>query len=228
MSSSKRLGTLFTHTELGGTFTIKNHPSSPTPHEKTLAECQTLEHLREAIEAFEGCPLKQDANRTVFADGIPHSPLMIIGEAPGQEEDKQGKPFVGQAGKLLDELLSCIGYTREKNVYITNVIPWRPPDNRKPSKEELSLMLPFLYHHIVLNAPQVLLLVGSVALSTLFPHHPSITKTRGTPLSLVIDPHNYPILATFHPAYLLRNPIKKREVWEDLLTLEDMLKNHKD
>jgi DNA polymerase len=180
----------------------------------------SVEELRAAVEAYDGCGLKQFASRTVFSDGNPNSRLMVIGEAPGGDEDRQGKP----SGQMLDKMLAGIGYTRD-NAYITNVVFWRPPGNRKPTAEEVALCLPFVERHIALVSPEVLLFVGGLAASTLLANPQGITRLRGrwhdfsTPgLSRPV-----PAMPTFHPAYLLRTPQQKRLVWRDLLTVKHKL-----
>lgn len=189
------------------------------------AEARTLDELRRALESFEGCPLKATATHTVFADGNPAGPLMVVGEAPGREEDRVGRPFVGESGQLLDKMLGSIGYTRE-SFYITNVLPWRPPGNRTPTDAEVAVCMPFLQRHIELVQPKALLLVGGLSAKTLFARPEGIMKLRGrwqnhaTPgLS-----HPIPAIATFHPAYLLRSPGHKRLAWRDLLELKQKLR----
>ncbi|KAF0118573.1 MAG: Uracil-DNA glycosylase family 4 [Rhodospirillaceae bacterium] len=189
------------------------------------ARCATLEDLRAAIAGFDGCPvLKASATQTVFADGVPTAPVMVIGEAPGGEEDRQGLPFVGPSGRLLDRMLESIGLDRRSNCYITNVVPWRPPVNRKPMPAEVGVLLPFLERHIVLAAPRILLLVGGLAASTVLAHNEGIMKLRGRWFEYSSGlPRPIPVIATFHPAYLLRSPAQKRFAWRDLLTLKQRL-----
>ena len=184
----------------------------------------TVEELRAAVEAYDGCSLKQFASRTVFSDGNPQSRLMVIGEAPGEDEDRQGKPFVGVSGKLLDRMLNSIGYTRD-NFYITNVMFWRPPGNRKPTAEEVALCLPFVERHIALVDPAVLLFVGGLAASTLLANPQGITKLRGRWYEFNVPglPRPVPAMPTFHPAYLLRTPQQKRLAWRDLLAVKQKL-----
>lgn len=186
---------------------------------------QTVAELKAAVEAFTGCGLKQFASRTVFADGNPAARVMFIGEAPGADEDRQGLPFVGVSGKLLDRMIESVGLSRERNAYITNVVFWRPPGNRAPSDEEIAACLPFVTRHIELVDPAVLVLVGGLAAKTLLAKPLGITKLRGhwheyeTPgLSRPV-----PTMALFHPAYLLRSPQQKRFAWRDLLAIRQKL-----
>ena len=184
----------------------------------------TLEALRAALEAFDGCLLKTTAKSTVFADGNPEARLMVIGEAPGSDEDRQGLPFVGVSGKLLDRMLDAIGFTRD-NAYITNVIPWRPPGNRKPTPEEVGLCVPFIERHVELMKPQVILLVGGLSAKTFLNRSEGITRLRGRweEVSLPGLDGPIPAMATFHPAYLLRSPQQKRLAWRDLLAVKEKL-----
>ena len=185
------------------------------------AQCTTLESLRAAVTSFEGCTLRKSAANTIFADGTPTAPVMVIGEAPGAEEDRQGLPFVGPSGHLLDKMLESIGLERHRNCYLTNVVPWRPPANRKPTPAEVSIVLPFLERHITLAAPQILLLVGGLAASVVLTSHEGIMKLRGKWFEYSVGlAHPIPAIATFHPAYLLRSPAQKRLAWQDILALE--------
>jgi len=188
------------------------------------AAADSLQALREAIQAFEGCALKSTAKNTVFADGNPDSRLMVIGEAPGADEDRQGLPFVGVSGQLLDRMLESIGYTRE-TFYITNVVPWRPPGNRKPTPEEVAMCTPFLERHIALIKPQVILMVGGLSAKTLLNRAEGITRLRGRWESVATPGLDAPVpaMATFHPAYLLRSPQQKRLAWRDLLEVKQKL-----
>lgn len=180
------------------------------------AQAGTLAELREALEKVEGSALKKSATNTVFADGVATSRIMLIGEAPGREEDRQGKPFVGRAGQLLDKMLASIGLDRKKNCYITNVLTWRPPDNRDPSPEEAALCLPFLRRHIELVEPRLILLLGAVAARHVMGIGDGIMKTRGRWLEYRVGEHMVPTMATLHPAYLLRQPAHKKLAWRDL------------
>jgi DNA polymerase len=185
------------------------------------ARCGDLAALKAAMAGFEGCALRLGARNLVFADGHPGARLMVIGEAPGREEDRAGLPFVGRSGQLLDRMLAAIGLSRragnpDEAAYITNTLPWRPPQNREPSADEVAMLLPFLHRHIELKAPEVLLLVGAAAVRTLLETGDGITRMRGRWLEW----RGIPVMATFHPAALLRDGIRKREVWTDLLALK--------
>lgn len=188
------------------------------------AECKTLEELRRALEAFDGLPLKRTARSTVFADGNAEANVMVIGEAPGAEEDRSGLPFVGKSGKLLDRMLASIGLDRD-TVYITNVVPWRPVENRKPTPDEVAACLPFVTRHIELVDPQVLILLGGASASALLARHDGINRLRGRWFDYASPglPRPVPAMATFHPAYLLRTPAAKREAWRDLLQVRKRL-----
>lgn len=188
------------------------------------AECKTLEQLRAAMTAFDGLPLKATARSTVFADGNPEASVMVIGEAPGQEEDRQGLPFVGKSGKLLDRMLASIGLDRD-SVYITNVVPWRPIENRKPTPDEVAVCMPFVSRHIELVDPKLLLLLGGASASALLARHEGINRLRGRWFDYASPglPRPVPVMATFHPAYLLRTPAAKREAWRDLIQVKKRL-----
>lgn len=190
----------------------------------TAQSVTTLAELRAAVEAFEGCSLKSTAKNTVFADGNPDARLMIIGEAPGADEDRKGLPFVGVSGQLLDKMIEAIGYSRE-TAYITNVVPWRPPGNRKPTPEEVAICTPFLERHVALIKPDVILMVGGLSAKTLLNRAEGITRLRGRWESVATPGLETPIpaIATFHPAYLLRSPQQKRLAWRDLLAVKQKL-----
>ena len=183
--------------------------------------CATLTELKAALESFDGCALKGHATSTVFADGTPAHRILFIGEAPGREEDIAGLPFVGRAGKLLDRMLAAIGLDRKSNVYITNVLNWRPPGNRDPSPEEAATCLPFLRRHIELVAPEVIVLLGAVAVRHVMGKHEGIMRLRGTWMEYYVNGHMVPVMPTLHPAYLLRRPIDKRLAWRDLQAIAD-------
>jgi DNA polymerase len=188
------------------------------------AGAETIEALGLLVAAFDGCPLKRTATNTVFLDGNPAASVMIIGEAPGAEEDRLGRPFVGRSGQLLDRMLAAIGLDRT-SVQITNVIYWRPPGNRKPNAAEIAACLPFVLRHIALARPRVLVLSGGTAASALLPLSEGITRLRGRWFELAVPALDAPVptLAMFHPAFLLRDPARKRETWRDLLALKARL-----
>ncbi len=178
----------------------------------------SLDALRAAMEAFDLCDLKRGARNMVFSDGIAGAPVMIIGEAPGRDEDRIGKPFVGASGALLDKMFGAIGMGRSQAdapIYITNTLPWRPPHNRDPKPEEIAMMKPFLLRHIALANPKVLVIMGNWACQALLAKR-GITRLRGQWVEAV----DKPALPMCHPAYLLRNPEAKREAWADLLSLK--------
>ncbi len=201
-----------------------DHAHFLTEAESLAARAQTLDQLAEAQQGFDGVELKRGARNFVFSDGNPAGRVMIIGEAPGEEEDAQGRPFVGRAGQLLDQMFAAIGMGRDvpdagRAVYIGNVLKWRPPGNRRPSPDEIALSLPFLRRQVELADPEVLVLMGNTpCLAAL--NREGILRLRGT----WTEAFGRPALPMTHPAYLLRNPIAKREAWADLLSLADRLK----
>jgi uracil-DNA glycosylase len=187
------------------------------------AGAATLAELAAAMAAFEGCELKRGARNFVFGDGNPAARVMIVGEAPGQEEDREGRPFVGRAGQLLDRMFAAVGLSRtspdvDQALYITNVLPWRPPQNRTPTAPEIAMFRPFLDRHIQLVDPAVLIVMGNVPLQALL-NTQGITRMRGT----WADWQGRPVMPMTHPAYLLRNPVAKREAWADLLAVDARL-----
>jgi DNA polymerase len=182
----------------------------------------SLAELKMALEAFEGCALKRSATNTVFADGTPLHRIMFIGEAPGRDEDRQGLPFVGRAGKLLDKMLAAVHLDRAK-VYITNVLNWRPPDNRDPSPEEAAMCLPFLRRHIELVNPEIMILLGAVSVRHVMGRSDGIMKTRGRWLEYNVQGRMVPVMPTLHPAYLLRQPAHKKLAWRDLQAIEEKI-----
>ncbi|MCZ6861118.1 MAG: uracil-DNA glycosylase [Alphaproteobacteria bacterium] len=218
----------------------KKSPPRPAPAPLVSAEAQranaralaagagSLDALRQAVEDFDGCALKLTATNTVFADGDPSSDTMFIGEAPGAEEDRQGLPFVGVSGQLLDRMIACIGLERggqgRAGAYISNMLFWRPPGNRNPSADEIATCLPFVARHIELAAPKLLVFVGGTAAKTMLQTTTGIMRLRGrwfeyeTP-----DGATIPATPIFHPAYLLRSPAQKREAWRDLLAIKAKL-----
>jgi uracil-DNA glycosylase len=194
---------------------------------KALAQsCKNLEELRQAVENFDGCNLKKMATNTVFCDGNPNSKVMVIGEAPGNHEDLQGIPFCGDSGKVLDEMLRAINLTRKENFYISNVIFWRPPGNRRPTDEELAICKPFVERHIQLVNPEVLLLVGATSMTAVLGITDPVSQIRGKFMDFspkFLD-RTIKTFTIFHPSYLMRQPAKKKIAWQDMLALEKFLK----
>lgn len=191
---------------------------------QAAAAAQDLEGLRAALAAFEMCELKRGARNLVFADGNPGARVMIVGEAPGREEDREGRPFVGRAGQMLDRMLAAIGLSRtdparDKSVYITNVMPWRPPQNRDPTTDEIAMMVPFVQRHVDVIAPDLVVLMGNISCDAGLGRR-GITRLRGQWLTA----YGRPALPMFHPAYLLRQPAAKRDAWADLLALQARLR----
>lgn len=190
---------------------------------------KTVEELREQVTHFDGCSLRTTAMNLVFADGNPSSSLMFVGEAPGEEEDRQGKPFVGASGQLFDRMLAAAGIARA-DIYITNILFWRPPGNRTPTDAEIAACLPFVEHHIALIKPKILIPLGGVAAKTLLRTKDGITRLRGKwttyapPAEEGQETPPIPCLPIYHPAYLLRQAIAKRQAWNDVL----LLKKHAD
>ena len=174
-----------------------------------------LNELKKEIENIENCELKKNASKIVFSDGDYKSKIMIVGEGPGQKEDKEGKPFVGEAGILLNKMLKSINIDRKK-VYITNVVNFRPPNNRKPEPSEITKYSNFLRKHIAIIDPKILILMGSTAMESLFSSNIKITKERGSWKDIIINNKTYLCMITFHPAYLLRQPENKKFSWTDL------------
>ena len=184
-----------------------------------LKAINNLDDLKDYMSKFKGCELYKSATNMVFSDGNKSSQIMLIGEAPGHDEDVQGKPFVGRSGKLLNKMLEAIGLSRE-TVYIANIVPWRPPNNRRPTEEEINICLPFIRKHIELIAPKVLMLLGSTATYALLRNKEGITKIRGKWVDMEFGKLKVPTLPSFHPAFLLRQPAQKKYSWEDLKTLK--------
>ena len=184
----------------------------------------SLEALKSALAAFEGCALKHTATNLVFADGNPQSGVMLIGEAPGADEDREGVPFVGVSGRLLDRMMSFIGRDRT-GFYVTNIVFWRPPGNRNPTDAETAACMPFVQRHIELVRPRALLLMGRPASNTLLRRNEAIGRMRGKWFDYDMPGLDRPIpaLPTYHPAYLLRSPEQKRLAWLDLLLLKEKL-----
>jgi uracil-DNA glycosylase len=189
------------------------------------AAATTLDELEAAVRGFEGCGLRTTATNTVFADGVPGSRVMLVGEAPGADEDRLGRPFVGVSGQLLDRMLGWIDLDRRRNFYIANVIYWRPPGNRTPTTAEVAMCLPFIQRQIELARPEILVFLGASAANALLGQTGAISRIRGRWLSYQPRAASPPLqaMATFHPAYLLRSPGQKRESWRDLLMIKNKL-----
>jgi len=188
-----------------------------------LAGITSLADLQSGLAKLDDCPLKHTASNLCFADGNPGARLMIIGEAPGRDEDRMGVPFVGADGQLLDKMIASIGLDRA-SVYLTNLLPWRPPGNRSPTDEETAMLLPWLFRHVQLAKPEFVLLLGGAAAKLVLGSHDGIMKLRGRWLDVDFgDGVARPVLASLHPAYLLRSPAQKRLAFEDLLLLTKRL-----
>ena len=181
---------------------------------------QNLQKLRDEINEIKNCQLKDSASNLVFSDGNPNSRVMIIGEGPGANEDKEGLPFVGRAGQLLDKMLRAINLSRD-TVYITNVVNYRPPENRKPTEKEVERYLPYLKKHIEIIKPQIILLLGSTAMSAILQDTDVISKMRGKWYEIEINKCKISSIVSFHPAYLLRQPDQKKFSWVDLKMIRD-------
>lgn len=187
--------------------------------------CTTVEELEAAVRAFDGCALKRTAKNTVFADGVPGAPVMIVGEAPGGDEDRIGKPFVGVSGQLMDRMFEAIGMSRGRDLYITNILFWRPPGNRTPTLAEQAICLAFTRRHIELARPKLVVLAGGTSAKAMLDTTDGIMRLRGKWASLALDDGTaVPALPTFHPAYLLRTPASKRQSWWDLLAIDRKLR----
>jgi uracil-DNA glycosylase family 4 len=185
-------------------------------------EATSLDELKAALARFEGCALKATAKNLVFADGNPAGRVMLVGEAPGAEEDRLGLPFVGKSGQLLDRMLAAIGLTRAQHVYITNLLPWRPPGNRTPTPQEVAICMPFVQRHIQLVNPDILVCVGAPSAQGLLGLS-GILASRGKWMDYDTGLRRIRAMATLHPAYLLRQPLQKRLAWRDLRTLKAAL-----
>jgi uracil-DNA glycosylase len=194
---------------------------------RLAAAATSLAELESAVRGFDGCALKRTATNTVFADGAAGAELMVIGEAPGADEDRLGRPFVGRSGQLLDRMLAAIGYDRRQNAYITNVLFWRPPGNRKPTNEEIAACLPFVWRHVALLRPKAVMMCGGTATGALLGRAEGIMRLRGRWFSLEAEglETTVPAIATYHPSFLLRSPSRKNEAWRDLLALQSKLKD---
>ncbi len=198
-------------------------PAGPTEAARIAQGCESLPALEQALAGFTGCALRETATRLVFGDGPMSARLMLVGEAPGAEEDRAGRPFIGPAGQLLERMLGSIGLARGE-VRMTNVLPWRPPGDRSPTVSEIMLCMPFLLRHIALVRPSCVLLLGAVAAKALPGEAPGIGRLRGNWRELAV-PGEAPIpcLASWHPAYLQRVPAAKADAWADLLKIREFL-----
>jgi uracil-DNA glycosylase family 4 len=193
---------------------------------KQIDACTSVEELKALLDGYYDCDLRKTATHTVFSDGVVDAPIMIIGEAPGAEEDASGKPFVGKSGQLVDNMFKSIGLSRNENLYISNMIFWRPPGNRPPTTIEIEQCLPFVEKHVALVKPKILVLLGGIAAKTLLNTKETIIQMRGK--SYVFKHADMdaeiPVLAFYHPAYLLRSPRQKAVFWQDLLTLKKLIR----
>ena len=183
-------------------------------------KAENLERLKKSIGAIKNCSLKSSATNIVFSDGNPKSKIMLVGEAPGSNEDQEGLPFVGRAGALLDKMLASINLNR-KNVYISNIINYRPPENRRPTDEEVNRYLPFIKKHIEIINPKILVLLGSTAMNALIGNDVVISKARGKWIDKEFGSCKTSIIVTFHPAFLMRQPAQKKMAWIDLKMIRD-------
>lgn len=207
--------------------TVPVGPAFPADAARIADSCASLAELQAALAAFTGCALRETATSLVFADGPDHAELMLIGEAPGPEEDREGRPFIGPGGQLLDRMLASIGQDRA-TLRLTNILPWRPPGNRSPTAFEIAICLPFLHRHIALVRPKAMILLGAVAAKALLPEpdrSQALRRLRGVWRRVHIPglPTPCPALATYHPDYLARIPAAKAESWQDLLRLRESM-----
>jgi DNA polymerase len=200
----------------------KNPDAAVVSARESAAQAISLEDLRARLAAFDGCALKMTATQLVFADGNPNARIMFVGEAPGREEDIEGRPFVGKAGRLLDLMMAAIGLDREQ-VYIANVVPWRPPGNRTPTPQETQACLPFIRRQIELVDPDFLVCLGNPSSQTLLGVRDGITRTRGRWFDYDTGKRIIKAMPLFHPAYLLRSPIYKAQAWKDLRAIRAAL-----
>ena len=212
---------------INANFLLSNKPlkrmSQNTIHISTDAKLEKLNKLKKKIQFIRNCDLKKSATNIVFGDGNINSKVMIIGEGPGAQEDAEGKPFVGRAGKLLDKMLASIQLNRTK-VYISNVVNYRPPANRRPTEVEIERYLPYLKSHIEIINPKILLLLGSTALNTLIGNEVVISRARGKWIQKEIGTAKPWIIASFHPAFLMRQPEQKKLAWIDLKMIREKSK----
>ncbi len=205
-----------------------NNEESVQDPRQLANRCQSLAEIEQALKIFDACPLKRTASNLCYADGDANARVMFIGEAPGRDEDIQGKPFVGRSGQLLDKMLSAIGLDRASNdvaraAFITNVIYWRPPGNRKPTDSETLMCMPFVERTIELQGPEFIVCLGATPMQRLTGRTEGILKSRGRWLETEIGGRTMPLIATLHPAYLLRQPAQKRLAWRDFLEIRQRL-----
>jgi len=228
MTSTRSKADLFTAMGIGPVWELRNQESESKPDtmasgvgaDAILPASLSLESLREMVAVCKKCGLCESRKQTVFADGIPHAPLMVVGEGPGVEEDATGLPFVGKSGQLLDRMLKAIGASRTNNTYIANVVKCHPPGNRNPEQAEIEQCAPYLVQQIKASGPKVLLLVGRFAIQTLLNTKKPVGELRGTVHRVIVDGLDIPAVVTYHPAYLLRRPEEKQKAWDDLLLLK--------
>tara|TARA_B100000029_G_scaffold473529_1_gene515005 strand:- start:798 stop:1502 length:705 start_codon:yes stop_codon:yes gene_type:complete len=217
--NQKLIGLIEYYNLMNANFLLSNYPlkriSSTTRQSSTGTKLERLNKLKKKIQLIKNCKLKKNATNLVFSDGNINSKVMIIGEGPGANEDIEGKPFVGRAGKLLDKMLAAIKLDRTK-VYISNVVNYRPPENRKPTEVEIERYLPFLKNHIEIINPKILVLLGSTALNSLIGNEVVISKARGKWIQKEIGSARPWVIASFHPAFLMRQPEQKKLAWIDL------------
>lgn len=208
--------------------TVSSPLEAAVTSRKLADACTSLDALREAISNFKELSICRTATNTVISDGQPDAEIMLIGEAPGANEDIQGIPFCGESGQLMDNLLRWVGLERSRNIYISNTVFWRPPGNRKPTPEELAVCRPFVEKHIALVKPKILLLIGGTATLSLLDTKTGITKLRGQYFDYTNPYLDEPIPATalFHPSYLLRSPMQKKSFWFDLLAIRQYAREH--
>tara|TARA_A100001037_G_scaffold88350_1_gene80079 strand:- start:1534 stop:2364 length:831 start_codon:yes stop_codon:yes gene_type:complete len=226
LTSAKTKSFLDTPTKTKRSSTLISREETISSAFATAKSANSLKALKKAVAEFDGCPIKKTAKNLVFGEGPDKAPLMFIGEAPGAHEDREGRPFIGPAGQLLDHLLSSISFERN-DVYITNILPWRPPGNRTPTPAEIIACLPFIQRQIELVSPKILVLVGGVATKALLGSNQGIMRMRGKWLEYNGEKEGIKTLITtraiLHPAYLLRSPAQKRETWIDLLEIKQKL-----
>jgi DNA polymerase len=208
--------------QAGGPAPLPSPDAAAMAAREAARHAGTLDDLRAILDSFEGCALRATASRLVFARGNPQARVMLVGEAPGYEEDQSGLPFVGRSGQLLDRMLAAIGLD-ESSVYIANIVPWRPPGNRTPTPQESSICLPFILRQIELANPDVLVCMGNPSTQTLLNTREGITRTRGRWFPFQTGTREIRAMPTYHPAFLLRSPVNKRLAWRDLLAIKKAL-----